>query len=120
MEDKKEGWINTGLKPEWEFVEGVKTSDEGMTVDPAYLYHEPIETPIERYARKHGYRLNLKTNQYESLWVGEGKVLRPEPGPNIDIVTEDGDVLLKKENVPKRFWKKVFGLSDAELERRKG
>ena len=79
MEDKKEGWINTGLKPEWEFVEGVKTSNEGMTVDLAYLYHEPIETPIERYARKHGYRLNIKTGEYQRVTDERPRVLKAEP-----------------------------------------
>ena len=119
MTHTKEPWLNIGLKLDSEPADMTQPSDDGIRFDNPYLYQPPIETTKEKYARKYGYRLNLKTGEYESLWVGEGKVLRPEPGPNIDIVTEDGDVSIKKENVPKRFWKKVFGLSDAD-EGRKG
>jgi len=121
MTHTKEPWEVTGLKPEWEFVEGVKTSNEGMTVDPAYLYHEPIETPKEQYARRYGYRLNKATGEYQRLTDEQPRPFKAEPSqmPVCDNVMEDGSVLIKKENVPKRLWKKVFGLSDA-AEGRKG
>ncbi len=45
------GWINTGLKPEWEFMDGVKASDDGMRFDNPYLYQPPKIAPEGLWAQ---------------------------------------------------------------------
>ncbi len=91
MNHTKEPWETTGLKPEWEFIDGVRASDEGMTINPAYFYHEPIETPQEQSARKYGYRLNTKKGEYVSLWGGKTTVIKSAMEKHPDFVDSPPD-----------------------------
>jgi len=123
---------------------GIKTTDTGMRFDSPYLYQPPKPVPeghwtsdghaggvpipkvdttvpqeFNRVKDMHSMVLNKKTGECTRFYNGKPVEPRPfkaepSPMPVCDNVMEDGSVLIKKENVPKRLWKKVFGLSDAE------
>jgi len=108
---------------------GIKTSDDGMKFDNPYLYQPPKPVPpfggwtFDGHAGgvpraevdTYGMMLNKNTGECTRLYNGkpvESRPFKPEPSPMLDNVMEDGSVLIKKENVPKRLCKKVFGIKE--------